>query len=427
MTEPLGKKGIQQLIAELCPDGVEYRELGLAMVSKTKSIAFDEVDANAFVTTENLLADRGGVRFPAEKPKSGSFRVFAPEDILISNIRPYLRKLWMSDRLGATSGGDVYIVRASDVPGLSSRFLYHCLAGSRFFDYATAHSGGGKMPRGNKASIKGYLIPVPPLLVQKAIVTYLDKFSQLEAELEAELVRRQKQYEWYRMHLLDFRRQEVDDEGEPTGVVLDYQYGDEYQMRPAIERVREMVNALCPDGVEWSTLGDKLEMRAGQYVAASQIAATASEAFPFPCYGGNNIRGFVQSTSHEGPLILIGRQGALCGNVRRISGQFYATEHAVVTRAKGNVNVDWAYHMLTAMNLNQYASKGAQPGLAVGNLQKIKFPVPPLPVQKAIVEILDQFDTLVTDMSAGIPAEIAARRKQYEYYREQLLSFEPKT
>ena len=204
MTKSLGKKDIHALIAKLCPDGVEHKKLGLAMVPKTKSITSDAIDENAFVTTENLLPNIGGVRFPAEKPKSGSFKVFVYGDILISNIRPYLRKLWMADRSGATSGGDVYIVRASDVKGLNGRFLYHCLAGDSFFNYATAHSGGGKMPRGNKSSIKEYFIPIPPLPVQEAIVAYLDMFSQLEAELEAELVRRRKQYEYYREQLLSF-------------------------------------------------------------------------------------------------------------------------------------------------------------------------------------------------------------------------------
>jgi len=81
--------------------------------------------------------------------------------------------------------------------------------------------------------------------------------------------------------------------------------------------------------------------------------------------------------------------------------------------------------MLTFMNLNQYATKSAQPGLAVGKLKKIKIPIPPLTEQKRIVAILDKFDALVNDISTGLPAEIAARKKQYEYYRNQLLTFTP--
>ncbi len=87
------------------------------------------------------------------------------------------------------------------------------------------------------------------------------------------------------------------------------------------------------------------------------------------------------------------------------------------------MNVHWAFHMLTKMNLNRYASKSAQPGLAVSKLAEIKIPIPPLSEQERIVVILDKFDALVNDLSSGLPAEIKARRQQYEHYRDRLLAF----
>lgn len=171
-------------------------------------------------------------------------------------------------------------------------------------------------------------------------------------------------------------------------------------------------------------MGEVFQMRAGQHISASEILDAPGEHHRYPCFGGNGIRGFVGRPSHNGLHLLIGRQGALCGNIQRARGEFYATEHAVVVTACDGIDVDWAFHMLTLMNLNQYASKSAQPGLAVGRIEQVHIPVPPLAEQRRIVAILDNFDMLVNDLSTGLPAEIKARRQQYEYYRDKLLTFE---
>ena len=164
-------------------------------------------------------------------------------------------------------------------------------------------------------------------------------------------------------------------------------------------------------------------MRAGHHISANNIMQASSGDHIYPCFGGNGIRGFVTKNSHDGAHLLIGRQGALCGNVQRTKGKFYATEHAVVVTAKDNINIDWAFHMLTLMNLNQYASQSAQPGLAVRKLEVLRIPIPLLTDQVRIASLLDKFDTLTTDLSQGLPREIALRQKQYEYYRDLLLTF----
>ena len=164
-------------------------------------------------------------------------------------------------------------------------------------------------------------------------------------------------------------------------------------------------------------------MRAGQHISASKIMPNSSDEYSFPCFGGNGVRGFVENNSHDGEYLLIGRQGALCGNVQRMKGQFYATEHAVVVTVSNEIDIDWAFHMLTVMNLNQYASQSAQPGLAVGNLQGLKIPLPSIGEQKRVAQILDKFDALTNSITDGLPREIELRQKQYEYYRDLLLSF----
>lgn len=113
----------------------------------------------------------------------------------------------------------------------------------------------------------------------------------------------------------------------------------------------------------------------------------------------------------------------MCGNINYAVGDFYATEHAVVVKSLGKYIPRFLFYLLTAMNLNQYKSQGAQPGLAVGNIENLLAPVPSIKKQEYIVNLLDRFDTLCNDISTGLPAEIEARQKQYEYYRDKLLTF----
>ena len=121
--------------------------------------------------------------------------------------------------------------------------------------------------------------------------------------------------------------------------------------------------------------------------------------------------------------MLIGRQGALCGNVQRMKGKFYATEHAVVVTANREINIDWAFHLLTMMDLNQYASQSAQPGLAVKKLLSLNIPVPSLKEQIRVASVLDKFNVIAHSINEGLPREIELRQKQYEYYRDLLLNF----
>jgi len=183
-----------------------------------------------------------------------------------------------------------------------------------------------------------------------------------------------------------------------------------------MSRIDDLLARLCPGGVEFKALGDIFVMKAGKFISANKISEAQSGDCPYPCYGGNGIRGFVRNNNQDGKFVLIGRQGALCGNVKRAEGKFFATEHAVVCEGKVEVDMDWAFHLLTAMNLNQYATKSAQPGLAVGTLEQVRAPLPPLEIQREIVKVLDSFTQL--------EAELEARRRQYQYYRDALLSFD---
>ena len=152
---------------------------------------------------------------------------------------------------------------------------------------------------------------------------------------------------------------------------------------------------------EMVRLGDVCELKSGKFMSASAIKDSHAEGL-FPCYGGNGIRGYVDSFSHEGSYPLIGRQGALCGNVQYAHGRFYATEHAIVTRPKGELNTRWLCLILKAMNLNRYAVGAAQPGLTVEKLNNIPIPLPPLPAQQKIADILDRASALIEQRKAQI-------------------------
>ena len=124
-------------------------------------------------------------------------------------------------------------------------------------------------------------------------------------------------------------------------------------------------------------------MAAGKAKSSDQIK---SEPFDgcYPCFGGNGIRGYVDEYNQEGTFSIVGRQGALCGNINIASGKFYATEHAVVTTLFNGIDFNWSNYTLGALKLNEYATGAAQPGLSVANVLNVFVPVPPTQEQKYI-------------------------------------------
>ena len=193
---------LEQLINELCPDGVEFKQLGVISNFSKERISANEIDETTYIGVDNLLPDKKGKTTSNYLPKNCSLIKFYNGDILIGNIRPYLKKIWLSDCVGGTNG-DVLVIHIN-VPNIIPKYLYYVLSSDVFFLYDNQNAKGAKMPRGSKEAIMKYSIPVPPLPVQAEIVRILDKFTQLEAELEAELEARRKQYEHYRDVLLSF-------------------------------------------------------------------------------------------------------------------------------------------------------------------------------------------------------------------------------
>ena len=149
-----------------------------------------------------------------------------------------------------------------------------------------------------------------------------------------------------------------------------------------------------PSSWVWTTLGEIFTLQAGKNITAKDIYTEKSEEYKYPCFGGNGIRGYVAISNKIGEYPIIGRQGALCGNINLAHGSFYATEHAVVVERYCDTDLMWGYYTLIALNLNQYATATAQPGLAVNVINDVAIPLPPLHEQQRIsksIKILFSF------------------------------------
>ncbi|KAB4586390.1 restriction endonuclease subunit S, partial [Bacteroides thetaiotaomicron] len=150
-----------------------------------------------------------------------------------------------------------------------------------------------------------------------------------------------------------------------------------------------------------STLGEVFTLQAGKNITAKDIKDAVTESHPYKCYGGNGVRGFVALYNREGDFPIIGRQGALCGNINIAKGKFYATEHAVVVESYCDVDLMWAYYILITLNLNQYATATAQPGLSVAVINDVCIPIPPRKEQERISKEIEHWFALIDQIEQG--------------------------
>lgn len=194
-----------------------YYEIGKTTLRNIANYSKDRISADClsednYVGVENLLKNKAGKVKTSYLPIEGNFIKFEKDDILIGNIRPYLRKIWISDIVGGTNGDVLTIQIKKDFKNkILPRFLYQLLSDENFFEFAIKFSKGSKMPRGDKNKIMDYEFFIPPLPVQNYIVSILDKFDTLVNDIKQGLPReielRQKQYEYFRERLLDFPKE----------------------------------------------------------------------------------------------------------------------------------------------------------------------------------------------------------------------------
>ena len=303
---------------------------------------------------------------------------------------------------------------------LSSRFLFHVLS-------ATAiKSKSSSVPNMNANEIKAIKIPVPPLDVQNRIVNVLDNFekicSDLNIGLPAEIEARQKQYEYYRDKLLTF--------AETGNTILSRAEQSRAEQSRAEQSRAEQSRALIKllqyvFGYAVVTLEDIAEncdsMR-------KPVTSGKREAGEYPYYGASGIVDYVKDYIFDGDYLLVSEDGAnlLARSTPiafSISGKNWVNNHAHVLKFDCYETRRFVEFYLNSIDLAPYISGGAQPKLNQKNLNRIEIPLPSQERQKYIVDILDRFDAICNDLTSGLPAEIEARQKQYEYYRDKLLNF----
>jgi type I restriction enzyme S subunit len=151
-----------------------------------------------------------------------------------------------------------------------------------------------------------------------------------------------------------------------------------------------------PEHWEVCALKRIVRMQSGESITAEGI----QEAGAYPVFGGNGLRGYTSAFTHDGHFVLVGRQGALCGNINYGSGKFWASEHAVVASPVKQVETVWLGEMMRAMNLNQYSVSAAQPGLSVELVSRLATVLPPLPEQTAIAAFLDRETAKIDELMA---------------------------
>lgn len=275
---------------------------------------------------------------------------------------------------------------------INTRFLYHWLKNKQ--DFLHSLKKGSGVPHVYPKDIAKLKIPVPPLEVQAEIVRILDSFTNLEANLQTELEARRQQYKYYRDSLRDVSNQE--------------------------NRLGEKVEIIA--------LEETCNISAGGDAPKESMCKSKTDKYKVPIVsngiGENALYGYTDIAKINTPAVTIAARGTI-GYAEYRDYPYFPIIRLLTAIPKDTsfLNTKYLYYCLHGKKYQ--LPNGGIPQLTAPQLKKVRIPVPPLKEQERIVAILDIFDALVNDFSSGLPAEIEARRKQYEYYRDQLLTFTP--
>ncbi len=353
---------IDELIQELCPDGVEYKELGLVCkFQRGNSITFKDV-------TDGYVPVIAGGQKPSYyhniPNRTGETIAVSGSGAYAGFVTYWNIPVFLSDSFSVSP----------DIEILMTKYVFYYLKRNQEKIHDTKKGGG--VPHVHGSSISKFLIPIPPLPIQQEIVNILDKFTSLEA--------RKKQYEYYRNELLNFEGKEV----------------------------------------EWKTLGEVIKLQRGKRLVKSQLEESGSYAVFQNCL---TPLGYYHEYNVNADTTFIISAGA-AGEIGYSDVDFWAADDVYFLITPKEFRSKFIYYFLLT-NQNKILSqvrRASIPRLSRNGIEKLQIPIPTIEEQKRIVNILDKFDALVNDISTGLPAEITARRKQYEYYRGKLLDFKTK-
>ncbi len=401
---------LEELIEKLCPDGVEYKELKNIIKSLNtglnprKFFKLNTEDAkNYYVTIREIRGNKIVFSDSTDRINDDALKLcnnrsnLEVGDILFSGTGTIgMTALIDEEPINWNIKEGVYAIKpCSDI--IDSKFLMYMLQSNEIKTECLKRIFGGTVKSISMKDLMSIKLPVPPLEVQREIVRILDNFTFLTAELAAELAARQKQYEYYRDLLLTFKPNE--------STILN-------------ERTNELeLNA----PVRWMKLGDIADIKRGIRVVKKQLITEGK----YPVYQNSlEPMGYFNKYNCEAETTYVISAGA-AGEIGFCNKKFWAADDCLIFTDTKNVNNKFIYYSLLVRKniLLANVRKASIPRLSRIVVENLIIPVPSLEVQQRIVGILDRFDTLCNDISSGLPAEIEARQKQYEYYRDKLLTF----
>ncbi len=335
----------------------------------------------------------------------GDGSCFQIDDILFGKLRPYLAKVYLADFEGKAVG-DFFVFRPESqiIPKFGHKFLLS----RNFIEITNSSTFGSKMPRVSPDFISELKTLVPPSEEQTAIATYLD---QKTAEIDTLITDKKRLLELYEEEKSAIINEAVTKGLASTGLASTRLAstrlastssaafalgGVGSKKKKVLEKSEAGGCVLMKDsGIEWmGEIPAHWEVKRLKYVATLKsgegiVSEQITERGEYPVYGGNGMRGYFSDFTHDGNFILIGRQGAYCGNIKYGQGKFWASEHAVVVKPIIEYEPYYLGELLRAMNLNQFSVSAAQPGLAVDNIKNLNIPIPPIEEQKEIVQYIE--------------------------------------
>ena len=301
-------------------------------------------------------------------------RLLSRNDILFQTVRPYQQNnyLFCEDRKLPTVASTGYAVFRTQY---DVQFLYALIHTKHFLSSVLSRCTGTSFPAVSASDIEDIIIWAPSVDEQQEIGE-LFRLLNVKIRKQKALVEALKKYK--------------------RGAIAHILSGKDSEFAGEAIWAEKTLSDLC------------CEFRSGRSISATLI----HESGDYPVYGGNGIRGYCDHYSHEGEYVVVGRQGALCGNVRLIRGQNYLSEHAIAVRANEENDTKFLLYLLDFMNLGQYSDQGAQPGLAVNKLLRLKCNVPEKKIQSKISAFLLTYDKQIA-FQESILSLLTAQRKAF--------------
>ena len=387
---------LDELLRELCPDGVEYKRfdevctlnarIGWQRLTKAEYMSKGDyllITGTDFTETHEIDYSTC-VYVTEERYKQDSKIQLKNGDILITKDGTLGKVAQVKGlEMPATLNGGVFVVRCKD-GSLENRFILHYLLSNHFQSVVEQQKTGSTISHLTQTLFSRLMIPIPPLEIQREIVRILDNFTNLTAELTKELTDRKVQYAYYRNKFL---------------------YFDE-------------------SSASLKSIGDICNVVVGGEPPADCIKGESKDSsHMFPVWGnGKEAYGYSGTYKIDRDAVVISSIGANTGAVYYRKAFFTPIIRLKVVMPKDNqLSSRFLFHVLSATAIKSKSS--SVPNMNANEIKAIKIPVPPLDVQNRIVNVLDNFEKICSDLNIGLPAEIEARQKQYEYYRDKLLTF----